>query len=285
MWEAQGVTMDHGFRLDLRYEYIKQDQLRAGRDKTVPENNASREHDEQKTLNRNFVATLDYAPNADWGVSAQLPFVHRDHLHLQNEDDGSQTPESWHFKEIGDVRVLGRRRLSSGDTSTGLIAGLKLPTGKTDVVNEDGEAAERTLQPGTGTTDVIVGGYGNTLFQLAETPARFFYQAQIHAPVNQSKGFRPGAQYIVDVGLAYPASGTWSALLQLNTLVKDRDRGSAAEPEDSGGSFVWLSPGMSYALGRSAQLYGFVQLPVYQRVNGVQLTADRTASAGISVRF
>lgn len=30
------------------------------------------------------------------------------------------------------------------------------------------------------------------------------------------------------------------------------------------------------------RLYGFVQLPIYQRVNGTQLTADWAAVAGIS---
>jgi hypothetical protein len=73
--------------------------------------------------------------------------------------------------------------------------------------------------------------------------------------------------------------------VQLNAQIKERDRGGEAEAEDSGGSFLWLSPGLSYALGRAAKLYGFVQLPLYQRVNGIQLTAGWTAAAGASWRF
>jgi hypothetical protein len=42
---------------------------------------------------------------------------------------------------------------------------------------------------------------------------------------------------------------------------------------------------LSYTLTRSAKLYGFVQLPLYQRVNGIQLTAGWTAAAGASWRF
>jgi hypothetical protein len=45
------------------------------------------------------------------------------------------------------------------------------------------------------------------------------------------------------------------------------------------------SRGASYALGKNLQLYGFVQLPLYQYVNGVQLTADWAFVAGASVRF
>ncbi len=282
-WETQGIPSEPGLRLDLRYEYIDQDQPRAGR-REVAVGELPRHHDEQRTLNRNIVTTLDYAPNADWGISAQLPFVQRDHFHIHNHH-GAQLPESWHFQEIGDMRVLGRWRLASGDTTHGVMGGLKLPTGKTDVKNDDGDAAERTLQPGSGTTDAIVGYYANSMGLLAETPVRFFFQTLVQAPANQSKGFRPGAMYSADVGMAYPLASDWSALVQLNGSIKDRDRGPEAEPEDSGGSFVWLSPGVSYAAGHATQLYGFVQLPVYQRVNGVQLTAHWTASVGFSVRF
>jgi len=77
----------------------------------------------------------------------------------------------------------------------------------------------------------------------------------------------------------------WYGMLLLNGQIKDRDRGPEAEPEDSGGSFVWLSPGLSYAATRRARAYGFVQLPIYQRVNGVQLTASWAASFGITTSF
>lgn len=42
---------------------------------------------------------------------------------------------------------------------------------------------------------------------------------------------------------------------------------------------------MSYVLTRNAQVYGFLQLPLYQHVNGVQLTADWAAVVGVSTRF
>jgi hypothetical protein len=38
-------------------------------------------------------------------------------------------------------------------------------------------------------------------------------------------------------------------------------------------------------LTKTTQIYGFVQLPLYQRVNGVQLTADWSAVVGVSARF
>ncbi|MBI3545292.1 MAG: hypothetical protein HY081_01655 [Gammaproteobacteria bacterium] len=83
----------------------------------------------------------------------------------------------------------------------------------------------------------------------------------------------------------YPLSLAWSGLLQVNMHFKDRDRGMNAEPLDSGGSFLWLSPGVSYSLTRAAKVYGFGQLPLYQRVNGVQLSSGWSAAAGASWHF
>ena len=85
--------------------------------------------------------------------------------------------------------------------------------------------------------------------------------------------------------MSYPWLARSALQLQLNTLWKDRDRGANAEPEDTGGTYVYLSPGISVAIGQRTQLYGFVQLPLYQRVNGVQLVADWSVAAGLSYLF
>ena len=46
-----------------------------------------------------------------------------------------------------------------------------------------------------------------------------------------------------------------------------------------------MSPGLAYALSREMQVYGFVQSPLYERVNGVQLTADWAVAIGVSTRL
>lgn len=51
------------------------------------------------------------------------------------------------------------------------------------------------------------------------------------------------------------------------------------------GRSLFISPGLSYALTDKLQVYGFLQLPVYQYVNGVQLTAKHAVAIGISGRF
>lgn len=284
-WESQGVWTEPGLRVDLRYEYLKQDQLLRGRDKTQPEG-ITDTHDEVHTYNRNLFLGLDYTFDQHWGGSVQLPWINRQHVHVHN--DSPPETETWKFDTIGDARVMGRYQFTpdaENPVTWGVTAGLKLPTGQFDKTNAEGAPAERSLQPGSGTTDLLLGLYTNSLMLIGDHPVRKFFQAHIQYSANAHDGFRPGNSYGLDAGVTYQLRGAWYGMLQLNGQIKDRDRGSAAETAESGGSFAWLSPGLSYAATRRVRAYGFVQLPLYQRVNGVQLTASGTASLGITTSF
>jgi hypothetical protein len=48
---------------------------------------------------------------------------------------------------------------------------------------------------------------------------------------------------------------------------------------------VTLSPGIAFGLTNDTQLYAFYQRPLYQRVNGVQLSTKDAFALGISTRF
>ena len=161
--------------------------------------------------------------------------------------------------------------------------GVKLPTGKHDVANGDGELAERTLQPGTGTTDLLLGTYWNGAAPLSGLS--WFARAQAALPMNSRAGYKPGKQLSIDAGLRYAVARDVGLTLQVNYHAKAGDSGGEAEPEDSGQRMVFVSPGVSWNVAKSAQLYAFVQVPVYESVNGVQLTAGWSAMAGVSWRF
>jgi hypothetical protein len=286
-WSMQGLWNQPGPRFDLRYEYIDQDQPMAG-DRRVAVGEISQHHDEVSTLNRNLFGTLDYGFTPEWGMSLIVPYVDRRHEHIHNHR-GEKLIERWDFSEVGDVRVLGRWQTALADTAFdragfgGLTFGLKLPTGKHDVTNGEGAVAERSLQPGTGTTDLIVGGYYRVVLPLNDLSG--FVQLQAVFPLNERDNYRPGVQAELDGGLRYEASERLGLMLQLLYRYKDRDKGSEAEPANTGGHVLAIAPGASFAITNSVQLYGFVQLPLYQYVNGVQLTADWAAVAGVSAQF
>ncbi len=285
-WTTESASVDAGSLLDLRYEFIDQDQPRAGREKIVV-GQIRRHHNEVRTLNRNLLATYSRNFDASWGLSITAPILDREHAHIHNHH-GAQLDERWDFTRLGDIRVVGRYQLPViGDprqpVSFGVNFGLKLPSGKFTVANGAGDVAERSLQPGSGTTDGIVGVYFHQ--QIPARASSWFVQAQYQQALNQRQEYKPGDRTTVDVGYRYGFNDKLGALIQLNLLWRGRDAGSNAEPADSGGRFAFASPGMSYAVSDRTQLYAFVQLPVFQRVNGVQLTSDRGFLIGLSSRF
>jgi hypothetical protein len=287
-WDVLGAWSEPGARLDLRYESITQDQPRTG-SRNIAFGEIRRHHDEVFTRNRNWVGTFDYAFNADWGLSASMPLVDREHLHIHNHQ-GQALPEAWDFRAAGDLRLLARYRAWSSESrdppatgAAGIQFGLKLPTGRIDVRNAEGELAERSLQPGTGTTDALLGAYVTQSLPLKDLS--WFAQGMLQLPLNAREGYRPGRRVTLDAGLRYDATERWSLLLQVNTLLRARDSGVEAEPQDTGGKSVWIAPGTSYAATKDLRLYGFLQLPLLQYVNGVQIIATKAVVLGINARF
>jgi len=286
-WSANGVWTEPGTRLDLRFEYIDQDQPLHGKDK-VSVGQVPRHHNEVRTINRNLIGSLDHSFGSNWGVNVTVPVVDRSHEHIHIHM-GQPIQETWDFTGLGDVRVLGRYQFAprqQGDTHSvwGLNFGLKLPTGSIDERNGQNQLAERSLQPGSGSTDALLGAYYSRNLPLSSLS--WFAQAGYQDAIKEKEDYKPGDRSTFDVGLRYEGGARLATMLQLNYLHRGKDSGSGADqPDDTGGDFLYLSPGASWNFTKALQLYGFVQLPIYQKVNGVQLVADYALVVGLSTRF
>jgi len=276
---TQGVTP--GWRVWGQAEYLKQDQLRAGTDKISPDEITSH-HEEVKTLNRNALLGLEYGFAPDWNASLVLPYSNREHLHIHHHH-GTPIPEAWQFDEIGDARLTVRHQPAAhpDGLSWSLQGGLKLPTGSTDVRNADGEEAERSVQPGSGTTDLLLAG--GLAYAPLSLPGSLFSNLTLQVPLNEKDDYQPGWRTSVQAGWLIPVQGKLDFILQGNLLYVARDSGDNAEPDDSGRTEIALVPGLYYAWSRQLSLYGQLELPVYQNVNGVQLTHDYAVSVGLSM--
>jgi hypothetical protein len=282
-WTSESAMAEARHAFDLRYEYINQDQPMAG-SRRIYAGEIRAHHDEVSTLNRNVVFSYSHNFDQRFGLSVSGAVGSREHQHIHNHH-GARLHESWDMTELSDLRVQGRYQLLSvtdplKPVNGGITFGLKLPTGKFDAANSEGDKAERSLQPGTGTTDLIVGGYYHQ--KLTEQGASWFAQAQYQQALNTRDNYKPGAQLGLDLGVRKGLGGNVGLLGQLNYAYKRSDSGSEAEPKSSGGRFVFASPGLSYAFTSAMQLYAFYQLPLHRDVKGVQLTANRALVVGFS---
>ncbi len=282
-WTAESALAESTNAFDVRYEYLNQDQPMAGSRKVyVGEVHAH--HDEVSTRNRNLVVNYSHNFGNRFGVTVSAAAGQRDHFHVHNHH-GAKISDTWKFTELNDVRVVGRyQALNVEDplkpASGGVTFGLKLPTGKFDVANDGGDVAERSMQPGSGTTDLIVGAYYHQ--KLTESAVSWFAQAQYQHALNTRDNYKPGEQLGLDLGVRKSLVGALGALVQLNYVYKGADSGSEGEPDSSGGRYLYASPGLSYALPGNKQLYAFYQVPVHRHVRGVQLTAERAVVVGLS---
>jgi hypothetical protein len=284
---AQGAGDLHlGWSADLRIESVSQTRLRSGTHDIDASHVTGEDAIERHTKNLNLVTTLGYGIDADWSLLARIPVVRRDHRHdLIDEATGAASiAQQWRFTRLGDVQLLARRQFATQDmgTSYALFGGLKLATGSTHVVNADGVRAERALQPGSGTTDAVLGVAGRR--ELGGSDA-LIAQLSLTTALTRHEAFRPGRRIEASVGWSHAFSQRLGSVFQLNMLHRAHDDGAQAEPANSGSTTVNLSPGLTLGVGRGSTLYTYVQLPLYQKVSGIQLVPRGSLALGWTTDF
>ena len=269
------------FFADFRVDYYNQDELRSGTHRvdrgsiTFP---ADREI-QRETVNHNYNLFLAYTPNSSWGVTAQVPYFDRYHTTVAEGDEDISTS---HTKSIGDVRVIAAYRGLRDDRSFGIQVGVKLPTGsfRNNFISgpQAGERLDRGLQPGTGTTDLILGAYK---FGTVNEHWDYFAEALLQQPLDSRDDFKPGTGLNLSLGARYLGFEGVVPQVQLNVRNERRESGSQADVGNSGATFVYVSPGLQVSITPTMAAYGYVQLPLYQRVNGFQIEPRYFASIGL----
>lgn len=281
-WSAQGYPDLPGFQTSIRYEYYDSHDLRHGAhrfDRPAVGDPADVEI-QRETLNRNTWLGLDYVGAHAWAVSVQLP--HYDRYHSTTAEGDTEVSES-RTAGIGDLRLLVRHQNFSMYRSIGFQFGLKLPTGgfaqNFATGPQAGTLLDRGLQLGSGTTDLLA---GVSYFRRPTANIGWFGQLTADLPVRERSGFLPSANLGANTGIRYLNPTSITPQLQLNVRWDSRERGANADTPNSGGIVAYVSPGATVELGRQSTAFVFLQLPVYRRVNGLQLEPHSLLSLGVS---
>lgn len=251
--------------LFFEWDYQNQNQNWSRHDKAPAEDNGD------KALWTSFYRLgIQYMFSASWGMSADLPFAHR--YFRQDDGTGTGNNQATSWTDWGDMRL---RAIYSGffdDMSLGVNAGLKVPTG-----NYTHEGADRDTQLGTGSTDVLVGGYYRMPLS-ADRNWNSFFQIDSTLPVFIRDQYRPGVEVDASAGVNYQGFGIGSVMIvpfgQVLLAGRTSDRGAnSAHPVASGYQRILLSPGLEI-MKHPFMLYTDVEFPVWQNMRGNQLVAD-----------
>ena len=284
-WAAQGYATMPGVESGFRFEYFEQSVLRSGTDRVDRSTLTFPTDDEiqQRTINRNTWLDLNYVVNSSWAITASLPYHDRFHTTIAGGNSDISTSQA---SGPGDLRILARYQKSGLSRSFSFQLGFKLPTGRFDQNFADGprsgELLDRGLQLGTGTTDLLAGA---SWFARPATNVGVFVQAQLDQPLAARDGFLPSSSLTLSSGVRWLNSSRFTPQLQLNIKTESREHGAEADTANSGGMLAYLSPGITAEIAPQTSGFVFVQLPVYQRVNGLQLEPRWIISIGARIKL
>ncbi len=199
----------------------------------------------------------------------------------------------------GDATVMGLYRLytdreirPSDAITIGL--GIKTPTGSSTERTAGGKLIHAHMQPGTGSWDPLVSliytkMWNSLLFQADGT-----YQLA----TRNSEGYKFGNSLALNAAGTYSVSREFNLTLGLTGLTtgKASDRNGRYydpvlnsslmdDPANTGGNSLWFSSGVQVLPFTGTSFDMKIQVPVWEKVNGIQLVSTWLAIAGVSYRF
>lgn len=236
---------------------------------------------------RTLVGVLGYGATPRLALFGVLPYRDSE-LSLDSAGQRvSRKAEGW-----GDLRLFGRYTLLQRDRPGNNFRlapffGLETPTGRDHADDALGEVPP-PVQPGSGSWDPFAG--------LVATYQTFAYQwdAQIsYQNNNAANGFEAGDLGRLDASLQYRllprrmGSGVPDFLygvIEANLIHQRRNKVGGVTDPDSGGTRLFLAPGLQYVTRRWI-LEAAVQLPVVQDLNGTALENESITRVSFRYNF
>jgi hypothetical protein len=237
---------------------------------------------------------LQYMFNRSWGVQAELPYDVRYFRTTGGASGHDIVSTTW--GAFGDVRLQGIYTGFSPDMSAGVTFGLKLPTGDFSRNDAYGDI-DRDSELGTGSTDLLLGGFYRHTLNSVAPGLSWFAQAQLDVPVLIQDQYRPGLELDTALGLYYQG---WSLgkvkitpVAQAIPCERTSDTGAYASGGanspplgqiNSGYQRILLSAGLEVDL-HPVTVYADVEFSAYENARGNQLVAPEMFKLIVSYMF
>jgi hypothetical protein len=236
--------------------------------------------------------TLNAAVGAAYGItdrltfSAELPYIRRDDLR-----EGERTQLGGALSEVvplgtvtgfGDISLLAKYRVTDGrNGGAALVGGIKLPTGSTHERDLAGDRLETEHQPGTGSWDPIVGAAfgadlgwatldGSVLYQFSGTGAQHTQLGdRLQAGLALSHRFGPPEHHHDEGDEHEPHEhhhASWDVFTSTTVEWEGRQKIGGGLEQESGGTALWLTPGVRYNAASEFALAAAVGVPVWQDI-------------------
>ncbi|MEZ5528771.1 MAG: hypothetical protein R3E57_02325 [Porticoccaceae bacterium] len=296
--------------LSFKHEYLKNDSL---------------PKDKLAHLEGQDVHSVDYmsvdALSLAWGQTEKLtlgfslPFISRNNVfqapHHHDEDDHEDEAGAESLGDAsgwGDLTIYSQYQFyqsTDGLRLASVYTGLKLPTGKTNRKNNNGESYEAEHQPGSGSFDGLIGVAasqrwtlwtleGSLLATLASEGTQHTdlgnalnYDVSLSRPLlpghQHEHGHHSGEHHSPGYGLL----STTSLVVELNGEWRDKVDIHGSDDNNTGGNLIYATLGLRTALPNHWSVALAAGIPVLENLNGIQAEPDWRVSLnlGKAIRF
>lgn len=234
-----------------------------------------------------LVSVLGYGATGKLALFGALPYLDKT-LELNQGGNSSERTSSG----LGDLTLFGRHTLYQHDLLGKTVrvagfAGIEAPTGEDDKRDALGKLPS-SLQSGSGSWDGFIGVVAT--WQTLD----YQFDGQVAYRNNgEANHFEVGDEWRLDASLQYRlraaelgagVPGFLYGVLELNLLEQEKNQLSGYSDDNSGGTTVFLSPGIQYVSKRWVW-EAVLQKPVVQNLNGTTLENDFVLRTGFRVNF
>lgn len=218
------------------------------------------ESDLQSHRQNNLQIVLNYGLTNRMMLLASFPYTF---------NSFSQDNEHLRINGFGDpelAAILNIATLLNGSLTIAANIGVRLPFGKTDHRNNKAELLDSHDQIGSGAFASLVGFQINRFNY--EIP--FFFSATYQLNGANAHDFRYGNVFRFNLATQRPLSYRLDIIVEVNGRMADFDKKTNLKNPNSGGTMLYFSPGLRLHLPGSLALRGQVQIPILEKLNGVQ---------------
>lgn len=217
-------------------------------------------HGHNRSSDRLYHLSAGYNFSDQFSVLSHIAFIERFEL----QESGSERSEGF-----SDLSILGTWRAMRSDSGFfGPVLGIKLPTGTTSEKNSLYQRFGAELQPGTGSTDVILGA----AFEKNIKPLILRGNALYFLRTEGSQDYEFGDTTSLSLFADLPAYSIDETILftgvDLNFQHGEKDTQDNETVGDSGASVLFLGPNITLRQNQSFLISAAVLFPVVQERGG-----------------
>lgn len=245
------------------------------------------EDDTRSRTTQSSIIEINYGLNRRWSLTGVVPFIRQTRtIQAFSGEDFTAAQGIGDLVFLAKYRPFKPERFSNFDLV--LAAGPKLPTARTDHVNNQGLTLAADMQPGSGSLDAIFWSYlqKNRLFNnpnLGLVGVTTFRYSGTNNEYNGSQAYRFGNEFQFNLGLNYSLFVSRPldvfAFIRYRSQTEDRIDGGILP--SSGGKWVTAIPGVNIFLASNWSLRLSGDIPLYRKLEGTQLTTSYKLTAAL----